>query len=277
MARPQISKTVKHVEETIAIEMAVDISGSMKALDMVNPETGETNSVSRLEMVKKVFSRFVKEGPDNLVGLITFGGYAVTRSPLTTDHNTLITILKEVEVPEDSSSAGGSLLKEETLTAIGDALALSCARLKDTSAKNKVVILLSDGVSNCGAVTPEQAVLTAREMNIRVYTIGVGSTGKAPFREKDMFGRWILKYEDVEMDEELLKNIASLTGGKYYNVMDWNELSSAMNEINALEKSPAVVLTREEHKDLSTLFLLPAAVLLITGVMLGIILSGKPI
>jgi Ca-activated chloride channel family protein len=227
LARTQISS------EAIAIEMSIDTSGSMLALDFSEKGIEKT----RLDVVKETFKEFVEKRPTDLIGLVTFGGYATALTPLTLDHKALTSIIDEVHVPGTQKS-DGVVDEMETATAVGDGLAMACARLeKQTNIASRVVILLSDGVTNTGIVTPEQATDIAKQMGIKVYTIGVGSTGRANVRGVDVFGRSVVGTMYVSMDEPALKKIASETGGNYYNVRDKKALENALARIDELEKT----------------------------------------
>lgn len=245
LARTQISS------EAIAIEMSIDISGSMMALDF--SEGGREKT--RLEVVKETFKNFVEKRPTDLIGLVTFGGYATALTPLTLDHRALKDIIDEVHVP---GTRKGEIVDEmETATAVGDGLAMACARLKDqTNMASRVVILLSDGVTNTGLITPEKATEMAKQMGIKVYTIGVGSTGVANARGVDMFGRSVVGRVRVEMDEAALKKIASETGGNYYNVRDKQALENALAKIDELEKTEVDQQIYLRHKEYFAVFLI---------------------
>ncbi|MDR2849485.1 MAG: VWA domain-containing protein [Verrucomicrobiota bacterium] len=217
----------------IAIGMVVDVSGSMEALDL---SPSQNNWKTRLDVVKEMFAQFVEARPDDLIGLVTFGGYASTRAPLTADHRALVHVLKGVEIPRAQTDAQGRPIdQEETLTAIGDGLATGVARLTDAEPKTRIIILLSDGESNTGIITPDQAADAAAKLGIRVYTIGVGSNNRTPFKTRDLFGRETIAYADATFDESQLKSIASKTQGRYFGVRDHDGLKNALEEINTLE------------------------------------------
>lgn len=233
LARPQkeFSRT-RISSEAIAIEMSIDISGSMMALDFSEGLKEKT----RLDVVKETFKDFVAKRPSDLIGLVTFGGYATTLTPLTLDHHALNQIIDEVHVP--GTKKGEIVDQLETATAIGDGLAMACARLKDqTNIASRVVILLSDGVTNTGIITPDKAAEMAKQLGIKVYTIGVGSNGYANFRGQDFFGNSRLFKEQVSMDEAALRKISEVTGGSYYNVRDKKALENALAAIDELEKT----------------------------------------
>jgi Ca-activated chloride channel family protein len=199
LARPQsiFSRTLR-TSDAIAIQMVVDCSGSMQALDFATADKQRT----RLDVVKETFGKFVQQRPGDLIGLVTFGGFASSRVPLTLDHSALLHSLKGVEIAREQFSKEGQLLnQEEMLTAIGDALATGCNRLDEAGVKSKIMVLLSDGESNTGIIKPEEAAKAAKTMGIKIYTIGVGTTGHAPFLARDMFGRQTVVNAEVRLDE----------------------------------------------------------------------------
>lgn len=230
--RSELSKS-RTTTDALAIEMVMDISGSMNALDLSPKDPHRRNRKTRLDVVKSTFTEFVKQRSDDLIGLIAFGGYATTRCPLTLDHETLFQLLEEVQIPMDSTD------RYETMTAIGDGLTMACARLAAvTNVKTRIVILLSDGESNAGLVTPEQALGVARQQGIQVYTIGVGSTGYAPaIVGRNPFGEEVVQNVRVSIDESTLKHIAAETGGIYYSVKSHEALKEAFQAIDTLQKT----------------------------------------
>jgi Ca-activated chloride channel family protein len=264
LARPQTVFSQSHKKtDAIAIHMVVDVSGSMEALDL--SEKG--NQRTRLDVVKETFTDFVQERPDDLIGLVTFGGFATTRVPLTTDHAALSHVLSGVEIPSPSRDRRGQIVnQEELLTAIGDALATGCARLKDAEPTTRIVVLLSDGESNTGVITPEQALQAAAKLGIKVYTIGVGSSGRAPFKTRNMMGRDVVQYAHVTLDERLLRRIATETGGRYFNVRDADGLEEALAEINELETTEIERDVFEHFDEQFGPWLLSAIGLIVTGV-----------
>lgn len=240
LARPRtpLAHENRHVD-AIAIAMAVDVSGSMDALDLTPKGEKFSRNTTRLAVVKKLFADFVEKRPDDLIGLVTFGGYASTRAPLTADHAALLKVLKGVEIPATAmDSSGRAIAPDEQMTAIGDGLATALARLKDAKPTSKIVILLSDGVSNTGAVEPAEAAETAKKMGIKVYAIGIGTkSARTPFLATDFFGRVGVQYVNMTFDEQELKNIAKMTGGMYFPVNDTDSLGKALEEIDKLEKT----------------------------------------
>lgn len=273
LARPQtFFSRARRTADAIAIQMVVDVSGSMEALDMSEKTPAGWKLRTRLDAVKEAFARFVEKRPDDLIGLVTFGGFATTRCPLTTDHSALMHILKGVEVP----AAGPYSTQEETLTAIGDALATACARLEKAELKTKIMVLLSDGVSNTGTIKPEEATRLAKSMGIKVYTIGVGSSGEAPFRVRDAFGNETIRRFIVEMDENTLRAIASETGGRYFNVKDPSGLQNALADIDRLEKTRVSQEVYNRYDEWFQWLLAPGLGLAVLGTAASMIIARRP-
>jgi Ca-activated chloride channel family protein len=196
--------------------LAIDISGSMLARDF-NPD--------RIEAAKNVATEFISGRPYDRMGLVVFSGESFTQCPLTTDHATLINLLREIK--------SGMI---EDGTAIGMGIATAVNRLKDSEAKSKVIILLTDGVNNRGEIDPLTAAELALTFNIRVYTIGVGSMGTAPYPVQTPFGTQF-RNVPVEIDEDILRKISAETGGQYFRATDNNKLVQVYQEIDQLEKS----------------------------------------
>jgi Ca-activated chloride channel family protein len=257
----------------IAIGMVVDVSGSMEALDLT-PQ-GQSYR-TRLDVVKEMFARFVEARPDDLIGLVTFGGYASTRAPLTADHRALVHVLKGVEIPRAQADAQGNPVdKEETLTAIGDGLATGVARLTDAEPKTRIIILLSDGESNTGIITPDQAAEAAAKTGMRVYAIGVGSNGRAPFKTRDLFGREVIGYADATFDEAQLTGIAAKTSGRYFSVKDNEGLKAALEEINTLETTKIDRQVYQRFDEHFVRFLLWGAALVALAITLNMNLTRR--
>ena len=275
-ARPRTSlaRSSRSVD-AIAIAMAVDVSGSMEALDFT--ARGASTEKTRLDVVKEMFAKFVEARPDDLIGLVTFGGFASMRAPLTADHEVLLHVLKGVQVPSVAYDANGRPVdQEEQMTAIGDGLATAIARVKDADMKSKIVILLSDGVSNTGAVEPDAAAAAAAKLGIRVYTIGVGTrSNRTPFRVRDMFGRSAIQYADMSFDESQLKSIASKTGARYFGVRDEGGLKAALEEIDSLEKTTLDRTAYQRWNEYFPWFLVPGAALLLLAVSLQMFASRR--
>lgn len=271
-ARPRTSLAhEKKSVDSIAIAMTVDVSGSMEALDLTPKGEKFSADTTRLAVVKKLFAEFVEKRPDDLIGLITFGGYASTRSPLTADHEALLNCLKGVEIPTVALDAHGNVIaQDEAMTAIGDGLATALARLKDAKPTSKIVILLSDGVSNTGAVEPDEAAATAAKMGIKVYVIGVGTKAShTPIIDTDMFGRKVVRYVSMSFDEKQLKGIAQKTGGRYFAVNDRDALVSALEEIDQLETTEIEADIYDRWSEHFAIFLLVGAFLVLIAVSLS--------
>ncbi len=277
-ARPRtVLSRVAQTSNVIAIEMVVDVSGSMEALDLsIKTPTG-LKKRTRLDAVKDTFADFIKERPDDLIGLVTFGGYATTRAPLTTDHSALLHILKGVEIPKSRIDKNGQIYnQEEMMTAIGDGLATACARIEKSEPVSKIIILLSDGESNTGIIKPEQAVTIAKALGIKVYTIGIGArNGVAPVESKDFFGRSVIIQGRYPLDEKTLKFIAESTGAKYFHVADPKGLESAMNAIDELETTEIEREVYEQYNELFPLVLLPALLMILIGIGVNMLIIRR--
>lgn len=229
LARPQSSEDWTDQEvEGIDIVICSDISGSMRARDF---------RPNRLEAAKEVAGEFIASRPNDRIGLVIFAGESFTQCPLTTDHQVVENLLKAIK---------SGLLEDGT--AVGLGLATAVARLKDSDAKSKVIILLTDGVNNQGAVAPKTAGEIAREFGIRVYTIGVGTRGQAPMPVQTPFGEQYQPME-VEIDEETLKEIAVMTGGEYFRATNKTKLNEIYQEIDQLEKTRINVIEFSEKND----------------------------
>lgn len=271
LARPQHGLSDFRIRaEGIAIVMCIDRSGSMQALDF----TLNNEAVDRLTAVKDVFEDFViGDGdlagrPDDQIGLVSFGGFAEAKSPLTLDHGALLEVLKSVEIAQPVYDSAGNVinrryLEEERATAIGDAVALAVDRLKDSDAKSKVVVLLSDGENTAGVIDPTDAADAAKSFGIKIYSIGVGSDGRAPFRMIDRFGRERLVAQDVRLDEATLTALAATTGGRYFNAKDTKALESVYAEIDQLEKTLTEGRLYTEYRELFQWLLLPGLALVV--------------
>lgn len=253
MARPRKNlSSFQKESNAISMMMVVDVSGSMEALDLSRRQGAEILYRTRLDVVKLVFSDFIESRPDDLIGLVSFGGYASVLAPLTLDHEALLQILEGLEVPSplQDPSSGAVVNEEERMTAVGDALGLATARIRETETESKVIVLLSDGDSNAGILDPMQAANIARELGVRVYTIGVGTTGYAPVRVTDASGRQSIQHAHITIDERTLQEIANRTGGEYFNTLDEEGLNRALVAIGELETTPVrrQILERYDEK-----------------------------
>ena len=244
LARPQSSSTNSTSNiEGIDIVMAMDVSGSMLARDL-KPD--------RLTAAKQVASDFVKDRPGDRMGLVIFSGETFTQVPLTTDHGVMLNMLAEMK---------NGLIDDGT--AIGDGLATAISRLKDSEAISKVVILLTDGMNNAGSVDPYTAAEMAKLFGVRVYTIGVGSYGTAPYPVQTPFGTQMQQMK-VEIDEKLLTTIANSTGGKYFRATNNQKLDEIYAEIDKLERSKIEVTEfRRLHEEFYPLVAWALALLLL--------------
>ena len=230
-------------KQGIALMMVIDVSGSMQALDLSDKDRERT----RLDAVKEVLADFVKGGrglpgrPDDLIGIVSFAGYADTRCPLTLDHGNLVAAARQLAIVTKQDEDG---------TAIGDGLGLALERLRESKAKSKVAILLTDGVNNRGDTSPQQAAELASTLGIKVYTVGAGTNGMAPMRVTDPFGRSFLTRVPVEIDEKMLKVIAEKTGGRYFRATDAETLERVYREIDALERSEFIEQRYRQYHEL---------------------------
>ena len=229
LARPQTHMRRQDVTiEGIDIVLALDVSGSMLAMDL-KPD--------RLEAAKQVAKEFISGRENDRFGLVIFSGESFTQCPLTTDHRVVKNLFKEVK--------SGMI---EDGTAIGDGLATAVSRLKESKAVSKVIILLTDGVNNQGSVDPLSAAEIAKVYGVRIYTIGVGTMGKAPYPMQTPFGVQT-QYVDVKIDEQLLQQVAEMTDGRYFRATSNKKLREIYQEIDKLEKSKIDVAEIERTKE----------------------------
>lgn len=249
LARPQALNSYQDIStEGIDIVLALDISGSMLARDF-KPD--------RLEASKNVATEFISGRPYDRIGLVVFSGESFTQCPLTADHAVLINLMRELK--------SGMI---EDGTAIGEGLATAVNRIKDAEGKSKVIILLTDGMNNRGMIAPLTAAEIAKTYGVRVYTIGVGTRGMAPYPVQTPFG---IRYQDapVEIDEDVLQKIAGMTGGKYFRATDNDKLIQIYAEIDKMEKAKIDV---RQYRVREEKFLFPA--LLALCLFLAEIIAG---
>ena len=278
LARPQSGKSETRVSgEGIAIELVLDVSGSMEALDF--QLAGK--DVSRLEAVKHVISEFVigsrtfglSGRKDDLVGIVAFGGFADSKCPLTLDHDAVVDIVQSLEVPKPVRDRRGKVINEQALqeelaTAIGDGVALGVDRLRGAKAKSKVIVLLTDGDNNAGAIDPREAAKIAHESGIKLYTIGIGHNGVVPVPQEDEFGKRVLVPAQFRIDEELLREMAQTGGGEYFHASDSAGLAKVYAQIDKLEKSEFGETKYSEYTELFPWFAGPGlALILVVGVL----------
>lgn len=255
IARPRSSQDFEKVNtEGIDIVLTLDVSTSMLARDF-NPD--------RISAAKDIAIEFIAQRPSDRMGVVVFAGESFTQCPLTTDRPTLINLLKEIET---------GLIEDGT--AIGNGLATAVARLKDSPAPSRVVILLTDGVNNRGEITPLMAAEIAKTYGIRVYTIGVGAMGMAPYPVITPFGIEVQQVK-VEIDEPLLQDIANQTGGKYFRATDNTKLLEIYGEINKMERSRTTVDSFPVYKELFMKFALIAMFFLLFELVIRIFVIRK--
>jgi Ca-activated chloride channel homolog len=260
LARPQIGNTLTESNsEGVDIMIAMDTSGSMQALDFKI----EGEAVDRLSVVKKVVAEFIEKRQGDRMGLVVFGEEAFLQCPITWNHTLLLEFLKEVEI----GMAGDA-------TAIGSAIGVAVNRMKDLKAKSKILILLTDGRSNAGRIAPLKAAELAKTFGIKIYTIGVGTKGRAPYLVNDIFGSRHV-YQNVDIDEETLQAVAKETSGKYFRATDTQKLGEIYGEIDKLETTSVKVKQYTEYHELFHWFLIPALLLLLLEIGLGNTLFRK--
>ena len=275
VARPQqgVSSSVTRTDG-IAIEMLIDISGSMKAIDFQLDD----KSISRVATVKYVFEQFVEGSkdkglggrPNDLIGLVAFGGFADSKCPLTLDHGVLLDVLHSLDVPREIRNQRGETINgDELQTAIGDGLTTALDRLKSVDAKSKIVILLTDGDNDFGIVDPRDAAQAAKALGFKVYCIGIGHSGVVPVPVEDEFGNTHLVKAQFHIDEDLLRDIAKTTGGKYWHASDVDALTQIYAEIDKLEKSKVEQMTYTEYRELFPWLALPGLFLIVAVSLAG--------
>lgn len=242
LARPQLVDAQQVIKgEGVDIALALDISGSMASLDF------EPNN--RLQAAKEVITAFIGQRPYDRIGLTVFASEAFAQSPLTIDHAVLDRLLDQAQLATD--------LKIDDGTAIGLGLATAANMLKDSTAKSKVIILLTDGVNNAGQIDPLTAAEAAKSLGIKVYTIGAGRPGQVPMPQDTVFGRRVVMVES-EIDEATLQKIADKTGGLYFRATDQAGLQKIYDQINQLEKSQVEIRTFQRYGELAPWLLIPA-------------------
>ncbi len=256
LARPRSSSNMSKVDtEGIDIVLAMDVSTSMLARDF---------TPDRLSASKDIAIEFIAQRPSDRMGIVVFAGESYTQCPLTTDRATLINLMKEVQT---------DLIEDGT--AIGNGLATAVARMADSDSPSRVVILLTDGVNNSGEIAPLTAAQIAKDYGIKVYTIGVGANGTAPY---PVVTPWGMELRDVkvEIDEDLLKNIASTTGGRYFRATDNTKLAEIYAEIGRMEKVKTSVETFPVYEELFPKFALVALVCLLLELILKLCIRRLP-
>ena len=256
IARPRSSSQVEKIDtEGIDIVLAMDVSTSMLARDF---------TPDRISAAKDIAIEFIAQRPSDRMGIVVFAGESYTQCPLTTDRATLINMMKEVQT---------DLIEDGT--AIGNGLATAVARMSGSDAPSRVVILLTDGVNNRGEVAPLTAAQIAKTYGIRVYTIGVGANGMAPYPVVTPWGIEERKIQ-VEIDEELLKGIAETTGGRYFRATDNTKLQEIYAEINRMEKSKPSIDSFPVYKELFSPFAIAALICLLAELLVRLLLRRLP-
>ena len=255
LARPRHGKGSTDIEASgIDIVLTLDVSGSMEALDFKL----EGKPVNRLEVVKNVVGKFVAQRPNDKLGMVAFAGRPYLVSPLTLDQEFLARRLVDVKMGQ-----------VEDGTAIGSAIASSVSHLRDSTAKSRIIILLTDGVNNAGAVNPLTAAEAAKALGIKIYTIGAGTRGEAPMPSRDAFGRTRMQTVKVEIDEEMLAEVASATGGQSFRATDTDSLEKIYQSINQLETTTRKLKKYQRYDELYLWFLVPGVSLLLLELVLS--------
>ena len=256
IARPRSSSQMERIDtEGIDIVLAMDVSTSMLARDF---------SPDRISAAKDIAIEFIADRPGDRIGIVVFAGESYTQCPLTTDRATLINLMKEVST---------DLIEDGT--AIGNGLSTAAARLMDSDARSRVVILLTDGVNNCGEVAPEMAAEIAKTYGIRVYTIGVGANGTAPY---PVITPWGVETRNVqvEIDEALLQRIAEATGGRYFRATDNTKLAEIYSEIGKMEKVRTTIDSFPVYKELYGKYAVAALICLLLELLVRFLIKRLP-
>jgi len=256
LARPRSSSEIEKVDsEGIDIVLAMDVSTSMLARDF---------TPDRISAAKDIAIEFIAQRPSDRMGIVVFAGESYTQCPLTTDRATLINLMKEVQT---------DLIEDGT--AIGNGLATAVARMMDSEAPSRVVVLLTDGVNNSGEVAPQTAAEIAKTYGIRVYTIGVGANGMAPYPVMTPWGIELQNMQ-VEIDEELLKGISETTGGRYFRATDNTKLAEIYSEINKMEKARTSIDSFPVYKELFGRYGLAALICLLLELIVRLLIRRMP-
>lgn len=256
IARPRSSSQTEKIDtEGIDIVLAMDVSTSMLARDF---------TPDRINAAKDIAIQFISQRPNDRMGIVVFAGESYTQCPLTTDRATLINLMKEVQT---------DLIEDGT--AIGNGLATAVSRLTKSDAPSRVIILLTDGVNNRGEITPATAAEIAKTYGVRVYTIGIGANGTAPYPVTTPFGVEMRNMK-VELDEDLLKNIAEITGGRYFRATDNTKLSEIYSEINEMEKAKVSVDSFPVYKELFGRFAIVALICLLLELAVRLLTRRLP-
>jgi len=255
LARPQLGRVTTRVQATgVDIMLVIDVSRSMLAEDFT---IGNSRS-NRIDTVKLVTEQFIRQRPNDRIGIVAFAGRPYLVSPLTLDHDWLIRNLERLRI---------GLVEDGT--AIGSAIASAANRLKDKEAKTKLIVLLTDGDNNAGKVQPLTAAEAAKALGIRIYTIGAGTEGEAPFPLQNAFGRTVYRNVLVKFDEKTLSEIATITNGQYFRATDTNSLRKIFSEIDKMEKTKIEVERTAQYRDLFQYVLIPGIACLLLEILLS--------
>ncbi|MEW6535122.1 MAG: VWA domain-containing protein [Candidatus Auribacterota bacterium] len=257
LARPQKGiETTRITTEGIDIVLALDVSGSMRAQDF----TIDNKRTDRLTVVKNVVHDFIAKRKNDRIGTVVFARYAYTQCPLTLDYGVLLQLLESVKIVDT---------QEEDGTAIGSAIATSVRRIKDSKAKSKIIILLTDGRNNIFDIDPMTASEIAKSFGLKIYTIGVGTYGEVPYPMQDFFGRTVLRPVRIDIDETALKSIAEATGGEYFRATDSKSLREIYDIIDRMEKTETQSDIYMDYDEGFFYFVLPGLALLIAEIILA--------
>lgn len=255
LARPQLGRVTTRVQATgVDIMLVLDVSRSMLAEDF----TIGNSRANRIDAVKIVTEQFIRQRPNDRIGIVAFAGRPYLVSPLTLDHDWLIRNLERLRI---------GLVEDGT--AIGSAIASAANRLKDKEAKTKLIVLLTDGDNNAGKVQPLTAAEAAKALGIRIYTIGAGTEGEAPFPLQNAFGRTVYRNVLVKFDEKTLSEIATITNGQYFRATDTDSLRKIFSEIDKMEKSKIEVERTAQYRDLFQYVLIPGIACLLLEILLS--------
>ena len=255
LARPQLGRVTTRVQATgVDIMLVLDVSRSMLAEDF----TIGNRRANRIDAVKLVTEQFIRQRPNDRIGIVAFAGRPYLVSPLTLDHDWLIRNLERLRI---------GLVEDGT--AIGSAIASAANRLKDKEAKTKLILLLTDGDNNAGKVQPLTAAEAAKALGIRIYTIGAGTEGEAPFPLQNAFGRTVYRNVLVKFDEKTLGEIATITNGQYFRATDTNSLRKIFSEIDKMEKTKVEVERTAQYRDLFYYLLIPGIACLLLEILLS--------
>ena len=255
LARPQLGRVTTRVQATgVDIMLVLDVSRSMLAEDF----TIGNSRANRIDAVKIVTEQFIRQRPNDRIGIVAFAGRPYLVSPLTLDHDWLIRNLERLRI---------GLVEDGT--AIGSAIASAANRLKDKEAKTKLIVLLTDGDNNAGKVQPLTAAEAAKALGIRIYTIGAGTEGEAPFPLQNAFGRTVYRNVLVKFDEKTLSEIATITNGQYFRATDTDSLRKIFSEIDKMEKTKIEVERTAQYRDLFHYILIPGIACLLLEILLS--------